>query len=321
LAATAVYVLVALSWLGATLLVPAHERPWAIGSTNGSAWNAAFVFNGSERISGKAVEVGSTRGGGVQTIAPPSPTRLLARSGELPGKWLGWEVLAALALGAFALIVLVRRRAQRLQRATATGVYVWLLSGVVLFSAMARLHPRYVESFTPAVAAAIGIGIGLIAAGQRRARWLAVPLTALLALPLVASVEAVKAKDTDAGNVGQLAPAEQRALSAYLLPRQGSARYQLAAGSATAVASLIVADRRPILMLTTYNGRPFTSVSALKRTIARGEVRYAFINSLCGPHSPKTTSGCAPAALWVRAHSTDVSRRAGLAPGMLWRLP
>jgi 4-amino-4-deoxy-L-arabinose transferase-like glycosyltransferase len=319
LAATAVYVVVALSWLSATLLFPAHERPWAIGSTNGSAWNAAFVFNGTERISGKAVEVGQTRG--AQPITPPSPTRLLARSGQLPGKWLGWEALAALALGAFALIVLVRRRARRLQRATAIGVFVWLLTGVALFSAMTRLHPRYVESFTPAVAAATGIGIGLIAAGPRRTRWLALPLTALLALPLVASIEAVKAKATDAGNVGELAPAEQRALSAYLLPRQGSARYQLAAGSATAVASLIVADQRPVLMLTTYNGLPFTTVAELGRAIARGEVRYAFLNSLCGPHSSKTTSGCAPAARWVRAHSTDVSRRAGLAPGVLWRLP
>ena len=51
-----VYVAVALSWLTATLLVPAHDRPWAIGSTNGSAWNAAFVFNGTDRLGGKSVE-------------------------------------------------------------------------------------------------------------------------------------------------------------------------------------------------------------------------------------------------------------------------
>ncbi len=57
-AAAVVYVVVALLWLGATLLFPAHERPYAIGSTNGSAWNAAFVFNGTERLSGKTAEVG-----------------------------------------------------------------------------------------------------------------------------------------------------------------------------------------------------------------------------------------------------------------------
>src|SRR6266480_4256210 len=55
-AAAAVYVAVALSWLTATLLFPAGERPYAIGSTNGSAWNAAFVFNGTDRLSGKLAE-------------------------------------------------------------------------------------------------------------------------------------------------------------------------------------------------------------------------------------------------------------------------
>jgi 4-amino-4-deoxy-L-arabinose transferase-like glycosyltransferase len=320
LAAATVYILVALSWLGSTLLFPAHERPWAIGSANGSAWNAAFVFNGTERISGKAAEVGQARGPAGR-IAPPSPTRLLAHSGQLPGKWLGWEAVGALLLGVFALIALARRRAERLSRASAIGVFVWLATGVVLFSQMARLHPRYVESFTPAVAAMIGIAVGLIAATGNRARWLAAPLTALLALPLVVSIEAVKANVTDAGNVGGLAPGEQAALSAYLLPRQGSARYELAAGSATTVASLIVADQRPVLMLTTYDGRPLTGIAELRLAIARHQVRYAFINSRCGPHSTKATSGCAPAARWVRAHAIDVSRRAGLAPGLLWRLP
>ena len=320
LTATAVYVLVALSWLGSTLLFGAHERPWAIGSANGSAWNAAFVFNGTERITGKAAEVGQARGAAGR-IAPPSPTRLLARSGELPGKWLGWEALAALVLGVFALVAIARRRAERVPRAVAIGIFVWLATGVTLFSQMARLHPRYVESFTPAVAGMIGIGIALIAATGNRARWLALPLTALLALPLLASIEAVKADATDAGNVGGLAPGEQRALSAYLLPRQDGARYELAAGSATSVASLIVADQRPVLMLTTYNGRPLTSVAELKLAIARRQVRYAFINSQCGPYSTKATSGCAPASRWVRAHAIDVSRQAGLARGLLWRLP
>ena len=50
------YVVVALAWLGATLLFPAHDRPYAIGSTNGSAWNAAFVFNGTDRLAGKSIE-------------------------------------------------------------------------------------------------------------------------------------------------------------------------------------------------------------------------------------------------------------------------
>ena len=331
-AAAAVYVVVALLWLGATLLFPAHVRPYAIGSTNGSAWNAAFVFNGTERLSGKTAEVGQTasvvphgrRGREMSStgtpITPPSPTRLLARGGQLPAKWLGWEALVALLLGIAVVISVLRGKAGRLQRATAIGVFVWLLTGLVLFSAMARLHPRYVESFTPAVAAMVGIGVGLVAALHSRMRLLALPLTALLALPLIASVKAVEAKISDAGNVGALNPIEQHALSAYLLAHEGRAHYELAASSSTSVASLIVQDQRPVLMLTTYNGIPFTTVPQLKALIARGEVRYAFLDSVCKQTSQKTTAGCAPAALWIRAHATDISRQAGLRGGVLWQL-
>jgi hypothetical protein len=332
-AAAAVYVVVALLWLSATLLFPAHERPYAIGSTNGSAWNAAFVFNGTERLSGKTAEVGQAtpgvpHGRGGREIAstgtpitPPSPTRLLARSGQLPAKWLGWEALVALLLGIAVVVRVLRGKAGRVQRAAAIGVFVWLLTGLVLFSAMARLHPRYVESFTPAVAAMFGIGVGVVAALHSRMRLLALPLTALLAIPLVASVRTVEAEISDAGIVGALNPIEQRALSAYLLSHQGGARYELAAGSSTSVASLIVQDQRPVLMLTTYNGIPFTSVAQLKAKIAHGEVRYAFLDSACTRTSPKTTAGCAPAAVWIHANATDISRQAGLHGGVLWRLP
>jgi 4-amino-4-deoxy-L-arabinose transferase-like glycosyltransferase len=332
-AAGAVYAVVALSWLGTTLLFPAHERPYAIGSTNGSAWNAAFVFNGSERLSGKTVEVGQSstpaprqiRGGRVipagTPITPPSPTRLLARGGQLPAKWLGWEALLALLVGIFAVVVVLRRGAGRVQHATTIGMFVWLATGLVLFSLMARLHPRYVESFTPAVAGMFGIGVAFLAGLPGRARLLAVPATALLAIPFVASVEAVADHTSDAGNVGALAPAEQHALSAYLLAHQAHAHYELAAGASTGVASLIVQDQRPVLMLTTYNGLPFTSVGRLRTLIAQGAVRYAFLNSVCPRGAPKTNAGCAPAALWIRAHGIDVSRQAGLHPGVLWRLP
>jgi 4-amino-4-deoxy-L-arabinose transferase-like glycosyltransferase len=333
--AAAVYVLVALSWLTATLLFPAHERPYAIGSTNGSAWNAAFVFNGTERLTGKTMEVGQStsvaqrRGDagqpaarGTTPITPPSPTRLLARSGQLPARWLGWEALAALLLGCLVVVSVARRASGRMQRATAVGIFVWLLTGVVLFSAMARLHPRYVESFTPAVAGMFGIGVAWVAGTAGRLRLLAVPLTALLAIPLVASIEAVSDGTSDAGNVGALGGGEQRALSGYLRANQAGARYELAAGAATSIASLIVQDGRPVVMLTSYNGLPLTSVARLRTLISRGEVRYAFLDSACRPGTPQSSAGCAPAVRWVRAHATDVSRRAGLRiTGVLWRLP
>ena len=124
-AAGAVYVAVALSWLTATLLFPAHDRPYAIGSTNGSAWNAAFVFNGSDRLAGKSPEPGATvyepgHRYPVATqeerdhipIVPPSPTRLLARVGPLSGERLGLEVLVALLLGLPALLLGLRGKGE-----------------------------------------------------------------------------------------------------------------------------------------------------------------------------------------------------------------
>jgi 4-amino-4-deoxy-L-arabinose transferase-like glycosyltransferase len=239
-----VYVVVALSWLTATLLVPASHRPYAIGSTNGSAWNAAFVFNGTDRIGGKSPEheaaatvyiPGHHYPEATQSerdhipIVPPSVTRLLARVGPLSGQRLGLELLVALLLGIPGLLWGVLKPEEdlddglarapaprgrpaarggagaspdpaterptgadaqgepadpvpaaaecesalaemgRMRRAAAAGLGVWMFSGIVLFSQMARLHPRYVEGFTPAVAAMLGIGVAW--AASPRGRW------------------------------------------------------------------------------------------------------------------------------------------------------
>ena len=50
-ASLAVFLAFAVAWPVAVSLAPASSRPYAIGSTNGSVWNAIFVFNGTDRIS------------------------------------------------------------------------------------------------------------------------------------------------------------------------------------------------------------------------------------------------------------------------------
>ncbi|MGH2854657.1 MAG: ArnT family glycosyltransferase [Solirubrobacteraceae bacterium] len=434
-----VFVVVALAWLTATLLYPAHDRPWAYGSSNGSAWNAAFVFNGLERLEGKAVEGAQA---GYQAgypypeatqaerdaipILPPSATRLLARVGPLSGERLGLEVLAGLLLGGAALGALLWERRgreeegweggspterepirdrpyadpsrsggqgtdtargpvpaeQRLRLALAAGLMLWLLAGIVLFSGMGRLHPRYTEGFTPAVAATLGVGVAwaterrsaarllalsvtllavviyaepllfgttavwwLTAAGaagalalawagaslapRRRqgidplsAAALALALVCLLAIPLSASLRAVRENVSDTNRLGVLHPGELQPLSAYLRAHQGSAYYEAAFDSGTKMGELVVRDARPILVLTTLNGRVFTPVARLRALAAAGKVRYAFVDGGCGPHSPPTDSDCSPPARWVREHGTDISGPAGMPhSGMLWRLP
>jgi 4-amino-4-deoxy-L-arabinose transferase-like glycosyltransferase len=406
LAGAAVYVVVALSWLTATLLVPARDRPYAIGSTNGSAWNAAFVFNGTERLSGKSIELqvtvfqpGHHYPEATQSerdripIVPPSATRLLARIGPLSGERLGLELLVALLLGVPALICGLRRprddgpdsgaeRDDRMRRAVAWGLGAWMLTGVVLFSEMTRLHPRYVEAFVPAVAAMLGIGAAWAASRRGRARgallagalvilliyaerllygvpgvwWialagalgagalaglsrlphfspplrsavapagvLALTMIAVIAVPLSADITAIESHVTDAGYVGALPSEEQRLVSAYLRGHQRGARYEVAAESATQIGSLVVQDARPIVVLTSYGARVFTSVAKLQRLIARGQVRYAFLNSSCPRHASASNAACSAPARWVRAHGTDVSARAGLSrDSVLWLLP
>ncbi len=454
LAAGAVYVAVALAWLTATLLVPAHDRPYAIGSTDGSAWNAAFVFNGSDRLAGKSPEPGGTvyepgHHYPVATqeerdhipIVPPSVTRLLATVGPLSGERLGLELLVGLLLGIPALAFGLRgspedsidhrvsgsafaptealatrepalaseqpalgtaaepissdERPRRLRRAVAVGTVVWALTGIVLFSHMIRLHPRYVESFTPAVAILLGIGVAwacssggdhgpwrarLIALGvalaatvyyverllyersgvwwltlacalaavalavgahraassqrrgadapswQRRALLsggaVALTLVAVLALPLRADLTAIEDRISDAGYVGALPAEEEHLVSTYVRAHQDGARYELAAESSTEIGALVVKDARPIVVLTTYNGRAFTSVAKLRRLTAAGKVRYAFLNTFCAGPAQSVNAACSASVKWVRAHGTDVSLEAGLHHGgLLYRLP
>jgi 4-amino-4-deoxy-L-arabinose transferase-like glycosyltransferase len=405
-AAGAVYLAVALSWLTATLLAPANDRPYAIGPTNGSAWNSAFVFNGTERLAGRSNEANLTvyepgrhypqatqSERDLIPIVPPSPTRLLARIGPLSGLRLGLELLAALLLGVPALaMTLVRtgpaaltepeRRAQRTRRAVAVGLVAWTLTGILLFSEMARLHPRYVEVFVPAVAAMLGIGaawasspngrfrltvlvvalVGVViyaehllygtppawwvaligamgavgcavlarlrgistwpSASLLRRATLALTLLAVLAIPVSADLTAIDTHVTDAGQVGALPAEEQRLVSAYLRAHQAGAHYEVAAESATGIGALVVQDARPIVVLTSYDARVFTTVAKLQHLIARGEVRYAFLNTTCTHRATALNAACAAPARWIRAHGTDVSSQAGLnRPGVLWRLP
>ncbi len=90
-------------------------------------------------------------------------------------------LLTALLLGVPALLFALRRARgpdRPLEQAFAASLLAWLATGVVLYSAMARLHPRYTEGFTAAVAAAAGIGLAW-ALGGGRAQRIAAALAAL----------------------------------------------------------------------------------------------------------------------------------------------
>ncbi len=186
--AVALLIAVSLSWLTATSLV--GSAPYAVGSTNGSAWNAAFVFNGLDRIQAapvihrgpvvhhRATHLKRLHRRKRARITPPGPARLLARRGSLPIAQLGLELLAALALGLPALWA--RRHEGRTTMSVGVTLGIWALTGAVLFSAMSRLHPRYTEAMTPAIAACVGIGVAWL--GQASGRRLALAAITAVAL-------------------------------------------------------------------------------------------------------------------------------------------
>jgi hypothetical protein len=207
-----------------------------------------------------------------------------------------------------ATLLIVVYYAERLMYGTTPTWWLTLLAAIGAAACMALAHTRRTPSRLRPLAAPAGV--------------LALTLTAVLAVGVGADVEAIDAGVTDAGYVGALPSETQRLLSSYLRAHQNGAKYEVAAQSATQIGSLIVQDARPILVLTTYGSRVFTTVPELERAIARGEVRYAYLNSACSRRASSTNPACSAPARWIREHGTDVSRRAGLRQSkVLWLLP
>jgi 4-amino-4-deoxy-L-arabinose transferase-like glycosyltransferase len=162
--AAVVFAVVALSWVSVASLVPRAERPYPIGSQSGSIWRVVFVYNGVERLGG----TGAISRQNATAGASAGPLRLWDTGHSGYGPRIGGEILAALLLAGLTLVGALRSRRRPLRmptsergRATA-AIGLWLLTGLVLFSAMHRLQPRYLEAFTPAVAAVLGISAGAL---------------------------------------------------------------------------------------------------------------------------------------------------------------
>ncbi len=179
-------VAVGLSWATVVALAPGRH-PIPVGSTDGTVWNVIFVFNGLGRA-GDRVATGA---------GAPGLLRLFRSSWWEFDVLIGCVVVPALALGAAALISAVSTRLRGLsaawrapERALVVMIAVWVTIGFAVFSSMGTLHARYVEAFTPALAAAIGCGAAALCGlyGLDRARrapprsgWIALALAAVCA--------------------------------------------------------------------------------------------------------------------------------------------
>ncbi|MEA2298270.1 MAG: hypothetical protein QOF77_1206 [Solirubrobacteraceae bacterium] len=93
-AAAVTVVAVGMLWIFVASLTPARDRPFPVGSRNGSIYSAVFVYNGIERLNGTSAQVAP-----VGSASKAGPGRLLESAHPFYGPRIGLEIVAALALG------------------------------------------------------------------------------------------------------------------------------------------------------------------------------------------------------------------------------
>jgi hypothetical protein len=148
-------------------------------------------------------------------------------------------------------------------------------------------------------------------------------LVALLSFPVARDIGLIRGHTGVQAAAPEFAPGLVSALSVYLRDHQGNARYEFAASAPSIAASLIIKDVRPILLLTTVDGRPLVTLARLRAAIAAREVSYVVMHGRC-PHPPfHLLAACSAAARWVEANGRDVTAEIGyptVKAGVLFRV-
>ncbi|MHA5048774.1 ArnT family glycosyltransferase [Streptomyces sp. SD15] len=154
-------------WAAAVSLVPASERPYIGGSTDGTAWNLIMGYNGLGRVFGGE----GNGGGGGGSFAGT------AGIGRMFNDTLGGQISWLLPFAAIALVggLVLRGRAPRtdLTRAALILWGGWTLFHYLTFAmAEGTMHPYYTTALAPGVAALCGGGgVMLLKAFRADKRW------------------------------------------------------------------------------------------------------------------------------------------------------
>ncbi len=322
LATAGTFLAVALLWTGIASLTPTGGRPFPIGSANGSIWHVTLVYNGLDRLAARGA-TGMAEGGA-------GPLRLLSAGPMQYWSLIGVALLACSVLGLLALgALLLTQGRQRLRALLATppgrlavGIVVWFLTGLVAFSAMERLQVRYLEAFTPAVCAVLGLSLSALwraqpAGGDSSRRRQGRERHALLGLRIsvacvgLALLAASLSKDAyvigRARTDSLLTDASTPSLSRYLRAHLEGARYEVASANINDVVGLVARDDLPVLVLNSVDGS-LTRTSSLKAQVASGRVRFYF----GAPHACHRGRHCPGNQIWAFAHSVPVAGQPGL---------
>jgi 4-amino-4-deoxy-L-arabinose transferase-like glycosyltransferase len=192
--ATAVLLVVSLSWAVVVDLTPSTERPYVGSSQHNSALELASGYNGLSRLVGRGnglinpqggFNVGSADDGqsaqgpgpggpggggpgGVGENGEKGPLRLLDQ--QLGGQ-IGW----LLPLAVVGLLVAGSQRRLRLPLGRRQGALVlwgmWLLTMYGFFSVAGMFHRYYLVMLAPAIAALVGIGVTALWKDYRNPGW------------------------------------------------------------------------------------------------------------------------------------------------------
>jgi Dolichyl-phosphate-mannose-protein mannosyltransferase len=162
LAAGATFLVVAFSWTAIASVTPLNRRPFPIGSSNGSIWHVTLIYNGLNRLSGQGV-TGKAEGGA-------SALRLFSAGPLQYWTLIGIALLVTCLLALSALVTILSQDGMSALAAAfvrpsgrfLAGILVWFLTGLIVFSAMERLQPRYLEAFAPALCAIFGLSVGVL---------------------------------------------------------------------------------------------------------------------------------------------------------------
>ncbi|MFI7399143.1 ArnT family glycosyltransferase [Streptomyces sp. NPDC049541] len=157
-------------WAVAVSLVPASDRPYIGGSTDGSAWNLIMGYDGLGRVFGGEGN-GQGRGGGGGGFSGS------AGLGRMFNDILGGQISWLLPFSAIALVgglVLCGRAPRTDPRRMALVLWGgWTLLHYVIFAtAQGTMHPYYTTALAPGIAALCGGGGAmLLDAFRRDKRW------------------------------------------------------------------------------------------------------------------------------------------------------
>ncbi|MFB7504574.1 glycosyltransferase family 39 protein [Streptomyces broussonetiae] len=171
-------------WAIAVSLVPASERPYIGGSTDGTAWNLIMGYNGLGRIFGGEGNGGGGAGGGGGGFS--GSAGLGRMFNDILGGQISWLIPFALIALVSGLILCGRAPRTDLTRAALILWGGWTVLHYVTFAtAEGTMHPYYTTALAPGIAALCGGGgVLLLRAFRADRRWVWV-LPAALAVTAV----------------------------------------------------------------------------------------------------------------------------------------